>query len=103
LSKYNHKNVTVERKNATYASQSMPSPPLPKPCRSGDKTVKPFCGISVQFNSCCDDGIQKSGYDESQSPVAAGVIGNCPYARHAPIVNTIISNTEQIPTLYPSG
>jgi hypothetical protein len=50
----------------------------------------------VQFNSCCDDGIQKSGYDESQSPVAAGVIGNCPYARHAPIVNTIISNTEQI-------
>ena len=103
MSKNNHKNATVERKNATYASQPMPSLPLPKPCGSGDKTVKPFCGISGQFKSGGADGIPKSGYDESQSPVVARVIGICPYARHAPIVNTIISNTEQIPTLYPSG
>lgn len=92
-------NGTVERKNATYASQPKPSPSLSKPCGSGDKTVKPFWGISVQFNSGGDDGMQKSGYEESQSPVVAGVIGICPYARFIPTVNTIISITEQIPTL----
>ena len=72
LSKNSHKNVTAERKIATYASQPIPSPSISKPCGSGDKTVKPFCGISGQFKSGGANGIQKSGYDESQSPVVAG-------------------------------
>ena len=73
LSKNSQQNMrAAERKIATYASQPIPSPSLSKPCGSGDKTVKPFCGISGQFKSGGADGIQKSGYDESQSPVVAG-------------------------------
>lgn len=72
----------------------MPSPSLSNPWGSGDKTVKLFCRISGQFMSGGEDGMQKSGYDESQPSVVVW-----PNTRLVLTANEITRIREQIPTL----